>query len=88
MQALACVAVKLEAMAHQLGNADTKWQCKMLPKLQCKDVQRWNAREAHLPKWREEQSHIKVSHLKLVLFAMFWENSTELLRDFSSSKGI
>ena len=61
MQALACVAVKLEAMAHQLENTKSKWQSKMLPKLQRKDVQRWHARKQQLPKWQEEQSHIKVS---------------------------
>ena len=57
------MAVKLEAMAHGLETAKGKWQSKVLPKLQRKDSQRWQARGQNLPKWQEEQSHIKVKQI-------------------------
>ncbi len=65
MQVLACIAVKLEAMALQLDTAKSKWKAKVLPKLQRKDAHRWKVQELHLPKWQEEQTHIKVPSFRV-----------------------
>lgn len=64
------MAVKLEAMADQLETAKSKWQSKVLPKLQPKDAQRWQARGINLPRWSEEISHIKACFPQAMLWIM------------------
>ena len=78
MQTLACIAVKVEAMGNQLDTAKSKWHSRMLPKLQRKDAQRWKARDLHLQKWHEEQSHIKVTTPHQVAFSFPLQKNLEI----------